>query len=424
MPVRSVPQTAPGEPEDRARALSRMRLVATGLLVLMAGVFVAASLGARAWSGLPYVRAFAEAGMVGACADWFAVTALFRRPLGLPIPHTAIIPRNKARIGQALGGFIADNFLTVAVLEGKIAELELARWGGAWLGRRHNAERLARRLAALLPGLIGALPPGALREAAASGALALIRRAPAAKLASIALAAVWSDGRAQRLLDRGIDALATWVGERKPQIQAKVSEHSYRWLPRWIDRVIAEKIASGLIDIVEEMRDLDHPWRRELRIAVEGYIERLANDPDLGDRAEAFKLRLLADASLSEHAGVLWSEIETLLASPALDDDGVISGRLTDLIVAVGRWLDANQGAQRQLNGWARMFVRRVVAPRRHQIGLFIAQVVASWDTRNVVDKLELQVGRDLQYIRINGTLVGGLVGLAIFQASRWLGLT
>jgi uncharacterized membrane-anchored protein YjiN (DUF445 family) len=188
-----------------------MRLFATGLLALMAVVFVAASLGDARWPWLAYLRAFAEAGVVGACADWFAVTAIFRRPLGLPIPHTAVIPRNKVRIGQALGGFIADNFLTPEVLDEKLRQLEIGRWGGAWLSRRTNAARLAKRLAAMAPELLTALPKPALRDLAAAVARSAVRATPASPLAAGLLKALWSDTRCTKrgaaLMAASVDAI-------------------------------------------------------------------------------------------------------------------------------------------------------------------------------------------------------------------------
>src|ERR1700751_5792644 len=168
----------------RARELARMRMIATGLLVLMAAVFALASLGTARWPALAYLRAFAEAGMIGGCADWFAVTALFRRPLGLPIPHPGITPQNKDRIGAALGGFIAENFLTEAVLQDKLRQLEVARWGGAWLSRPQNARRLARRVTAVVPEVLASAPPGAIGQLAGAIGLAAARATPAAPLAA------------------------------------------------------------------------------------------------------------------------------------------------------------------------------------------------------------------------------------------------
>jgi uncharacterized membrane-anchored protein YjiN (DUF445 family) len=400
-----------------------MRIIATGLLVLMAALFVAASLGRSRWPALAYLRAFAEAGVAGACADWFAVTALFRRPFGLPIPHTEIIPRNKARIGAALGGFIADNFLTEAVLQDRLRQLELARWGGDWLSDPRSARRLAVRLAAVLPELLTSGPPGALAELSGSAALAAVRAAPAAPICAGVLDALWREGRAQELAERALEKLGRYVAAHEDAIYDAVVEQSPRWLPRWIDRKIAAKVGEGLGKTIRDMADPAHPWRQELRRAVEDFAARLRSDPGLQAQVEAIKLRLLADLGPDARRTELWAGLETRIGAELGADRRALAGQLQRALQATGRWLAEDRAAQAELNALGRAVVTYVIAPRRHQIGGFVAQVVAGWDARSVADKLELQVGRDLQYIRINGTLVGGLVGLAVFAIARLLGL-
>lgn len=407
----------------RARALARMRSIATGLLILMAAVFVAASLGQGRWPGLApglaYVRAFAEAAMVGACADWFAVTALFRRPFGLPIPHTGIIPRNKDRIGQALGGFIADNFLTEAVLEEKLRRLEVARWGGDWLRRPENAQKTARRIAVALPKLLSALPAGAVRDLVGSGALAAVRAAPAAPVLARLLDSLWRDGRGERLIERAIDLAAAYLAERGEDIETQVARQAPAWLPRWVDRAIASRLAKGLLQAMQDMRDPEHPWRAKLRESIEDYIRRLAEEPVLQAEVEGWKQRLMDDPSVRAQAADLWAAFEASFSATLAAEPRAVAERLERTLVALGVWLAEDAGAQRRLNDGAQLLVRRVIAPRRHEIGLFVAQVVASWDARSLTDKLELQVGKDLQYIRVNGTIVGGLVGLAIYGLAQ-----
>ncbi len=234
-PETVVAQTAAG----RLQRLRRMQALATGLLVLMAAVFLAASLGERRWSGLGYLRAFAEAAMVGGCADWFAVTALFRRPLGLPIPHTAIIPRSKDRIGAALGRFIVENFLDPGVLDTRLRRLELGAWGGDWLQQPQNARAVAARLVRVGPELLRVLPPHALEDVAGSLALAAARAVPAAPTASALLSAFWDEGRAQPLVERGAEVLAGYLEEHQEVILEKVQSQSWRWLPSFVDRAIA-----------------------------------------------------------------------------------------------------------------------------------------------------------------------------------------
>jgi len=403
----------------RRRDLGRMRALATGLLALMTALFVATRLAPAGWTWTAYVGAFAEAGMVGACADWFAVTALFRRPLGLPIPHTAIIPRGKDRIGEALGDFIAGNFLTPGVLDAWLGRLEPARRLAAWLAAPGHAEMLAARLAALLPGVIGSgaelrgLAGEILRRAARAG--------PAAPLAARILGWLWRDPGVQRLVTQAIERLADFAVEREAFIKSRIAGETWKWMPKWIDNILAEKFTRDLLRAAGELRDPEHPWRRDLNAAVEDLITRLAEDPDLLARGEALRERLLADRALGERLEGLWNEFAGRLAGDPAARDALLGEAIARALRGLGAWLTEDAGARERLDRWVRVAARRALSSQRQAIGGFVAQVVAGWDAADVASRLELQVGPDLQFIRINGTLVGGLVGLAIFTLARWL---
>ena len=400
-----------------------MQAIASGLLLAMAVLFTASSLMTARWPALAYMRAFAEAAMVGACADWFAVTALFRRPLGLPIPHTAIIPRNKDRIGEALGRFIVENFLSPRVLDAKLQQLEVAAWGGAWLQEPRNAAAVADRLVAWGPELMRALPAGMLESLAGSAAIAAAKATPAAPTASTLLAALWNEGRVQPLIERGAGLLSEYLAEHQDVILEKVQGQSWRWLPSWIDRAIARRITNGLVQLLADVEAPEHAWRVKLVEGMQTLITRLAVDPELNRQGEALKRQILDDPRLRQHGQRLWIEIERQLQTQWATEGGDLPERLAHLVQDLGAWLRNDRGVQRTLNTGARALSRQVLAPRREDIGRFVAQVVEGWDARSVVDRLELQVGPDLQFIRINGTLVGGLVGLLIYVLSRFTGL-
>lgn len=394
-----------------------MRALATGLLALMTAMFLAARAAPAAWVWAPYVQAFAEAGMVGACADWFAVTALFRRPLGLPIPHTGIIPRNKDRIGEALGDFLANNFLTPAVLDQRLRRLEPARRLAAWLSEPGRAEALAARLAGMAPDLVASGPE--LRDLAGDLLRRAVRSRPAAPLASRLLGWLWREPSVQRLVTQGIDALARFGRDREAFIQSRLSGEAWKWMPKWLDRFLAEKFTRDLLRAADEIRDPDHPWRRELDAAVEELITRLAEDPEFLARGEELKARLLADPELSRRLKELWAELAGRLTADPEGRAALWSDALTRGLRSLGTWLADDPAARERLDRWIRIAARRTLSAQRHAIGGFVAQVVAGWDAAEVSARLELQVGRDLQYIRINGTLVGGLVGLAIYALTR-----
>lgn len=409
------------ELEAKIAALRRMRFVATSLLVAMACLFVAASYGKAYWPWLGYVRAFAEAGVVGACADWFAVVALFRHPLGIPIPHTAIVPRNQKRIAGAMGRFVTNNFLTPQVLSQRLAKVEAGRWATEWLGRPENARHVARGVALAIPEFVRALPRAEisafLRDSLKRGLLAM----PAAPVASHLLAIVWAHGQTQALIDRGLDLLEASLTGRKDVIRRKLEAGSSRWVPRWVDGMLADKVFVALTQTLTEMRDPAHPWRLELKAGVESLIERLNSDPALIAEVEALKQNAMATPLFEDQLLALWSEIETRLPDDADAYARKIETATEAAVAAAAGWLRDNPTVQRRLDRWIRYLVRRAIIPRRSDIGTYVTQVVEAWDATTLVDRMEQQVGRDLQYIRINGTLVGGLVGLIIYTVSGWL---
>jgi uncharacterized membrane-anchored protein YjiN (DUF445 family) len=407
--------------DDKVGDLARMRRLATGLLAVMALVFIAASMAAGRWPWLGYVKAFAEAAMVGACADWFAVVALFRRPLGLPIPHTGIVPRNKARIGEALGRFIASNFLSPSVLARRLEKVSAAEWATAWLNAPGNARRVADQASRFLPRALGALPRDQFVAWLTQFALAGIEALPAAPLASRALALLWAQGETQALLDRAIALAEDSLIRRKDFIRAKVAENSSRLIPKWVDGLLADKVMTGLLGTLAEMRDPDHPWRVELRAAIETLIFDLATKPAMIERGEAIKAELLASPVFTAQVTALCQDVGGQLETDLSLHTAAIAAILERALTALGQWLREDPQSRARLDRWARRAALRMLAPRRADIGAYFTTVVDNWDASTLVDRLELQVGRDLQYIRINGTLVGGLVGLLIFTASQWL---
>jgi uncharacterized membrane-anchored protein YjiN (DUF445 family) len=398
-----------------------MRVIATMLLLLMTVVFVLATAAKLDWPWLPYVRAFAEAGMVGACADWFAVVALFRRPLGLPIPHTGIVPNNKDRIGAALGRFITNNFLTAKVLNERLARIDIVGAFAHWVGEPSNASRLAHYVALALPRIIRSLPGPRIGEFLGKAARQGIENIPAAPFASRLLAVVWAQGEAQALLARAIEEGEATLASRRTYIARKISEQSSRWIPRWIDQFIADKVMNGMLSTLAEMRDPSHPWRIELQSAVEKLIGDLATDPQMHASGEAFKADLLANPLFLAQMKTLWTEIESGLYSGIPAHADAIARACETALDIISNWLQEDADRKGRLNRRIRIVAQRLLVLYRFEIGAYIERVVRDWDNTTLVDRLELQVGRDLQYIRINGTLVGGLVGLIIFIASRWI---
>ena len=400
-----------------------MRLIATLLLAAMTVVFIATSLVKLDWPWIPYLRAFSEAAMVGACADWFAIVALFRRPFGLPIPHTGIVPNNKDRIGGALGRFITNNFLTASAMNERLARVDVVGSLGHWISEPSNAKRLGEYAAVLLPRVASSLPAQQVGETVGNLARQALETIPAAPLASRVLRIVWAQGEAQALIAHAVELSETWLVGNKDYLTRQISQQSSSWIPKWIDKMIAEKVLNGLLSTLGEMRNPRHPWRIELRKAVEKLIDDLASDPQMRARAESIKVELLASPLLIQQAKTLWADIESGLNSTLPAHSETIAQTCEQGLRSIGAWLVEDEERKAGLNRRVLAVTQQFLLLYRFEIGGYIERVVHDWDTATLVDRLELQVGKDLQYIRINGTLVGGLVGLLIFIASKWLAL-
>jgi len=416
-----VPRADP-DTEQKLRDLQRMRRIATLLLVFMTLVFIATSVISSPW--LAYVRAFAEAAMVGACADWFAVVALFRRPFGLPIPHTGIVPQNKDRIGAALGRFMSANFLSPSVLARRLEKIDAVEFVVDWLGHPGNARRVADQISRFLPTALGALPREELVEWITTAALRGIEAVPAAPLASRILAVLWARGETQALLDSAIAYAEASLIRHKDFIRATVAQKSSRFIPKWVDALLADRVINGLQSSLAEMRKPGHPWRQDIGRAVETLIFDLANNPVMREQAETMKREMLANPTFVAQVREVCENLQIQANANLSAHGAMVSDGLEFAILALGRWLREDAKVRGRLNRWIRRVALRALAPRRAEIGGYIAGVVEKWDATTFVDRLELQVGGDLQYIRINGTLVGGLVGLLIFIASKWLSST
>ena len=286
-----------------------------------------------------------------------------------------------------------------------------------------NAKRLGDYVALALPSISRSLPTPQIGETLGKLTLQALEAIPAAPLAAKMLAILWAHGEAQALLTRAIDYGEDWLTSNKDFLTRKVAEQSSRWIPKWVDKMIAEKVINGLLSTLGEMHDPAHPWRLELQKAIERLIADLAADPQLHAQAERFKAELLANPLLIEQARTLWAEVESGLTAgfPAHADQ--IAHACEQALRSTGAWLRQDDERKAGLNRRIRVFTQRLLLLYRFEIGGYIERVVHDWDTATLVDRLELQVGKDLQYIRINGTLVGGLVGVLIFIAGKWIAL-
>ncbi len=406
---------------ERQRGLRRMKVVALGLLVGAAIVYVITKLdGGGGWVG--YVRAFSEAAMVGALADWFAVTALFRHPLGLPIPHTAIIPKRKDQIGRSLGQFVETNFLTQEVLGERLAQAHIGQRVGQWLAEPDNAQRTSEALGDALKGTLEVLDDKEVQH----GLEGVIRRritdTPAAPLVGRAIEVTVDGGHHQRLLDAVLVGLGNFLDDNHHTFRRRLYEESPWWVPESIDNRVLEKIYDVVGRFLTDIRtDPHHEMRATVDIRVSVLAEQLQHDPAMLAKGEELKNELLDHPEFRAWIESLWLGAKRALIDAANDPESELRRRAAVSLTHLGERISADPELQRKVDHWVERAVGYVVERYRSEVSDLIENTVERWDGASTARKMELQVGRDLQFIRINGTLVGGLAGIAIHAIGEFL---
>jgi uncharacterized membrane-anchored protein YjiN (DUF445 family) len=400
-------------------SLRRHRTLATLLLVFAAIVAIATELVAEPGFWILLVRAGAEAGVIGGLADWFAVTALFRRPLGLPIPHTGIIPRNKDRIGHGLGSFVERNFLAPELISGKLRESNAALRIGAWLGQPDNSRLIAGQIVALLPEVIASLQDREVRAFFRDAFRDQLRAVDLLPLIARLLRLFQESGQHQRLFERSLELARDMLLRNEATIYHKVEERTSWWIPRTIDRRMARAIIGGAEEMLAELGQPQHPARLDFEQTVDELIDKLEYSETFRVRVDEFKSQLLQSPEMVNLLESLWDELRRMLLARTADSPERLTDSFAASLVALANTLTEDADAQARLNRRLEYLLSGFVVPFRTQIGSFIAEVVQSWDAKTVSDRLELEVGRDLQYIRINGTLVGALAGCGRFLRTR-----
>jgi uncharacterized membrane-anchored protein YjiN (DUF445 family) len=394
-----------------------MKAVATGLLVVMAGLFVLTRALEPRYPWLGLLKAFAEAAMVGGLADWFAVTALFRHPLGLPIPHTAIIPRNKDRIGLTLANFIRDNFLVARVVARRMRGIDVAAAAGRFL-RAPSGEgnRIRRGASRLIADLFEALDDERLGGIVKGAISQRIAKTEVSPLLGAALASAIEDNRHVPMLEAAIRALSRALDANESLIRDMVKRRA-SWVLRLaaLDEKLADAIVDGLRKLTLEVStDPDHPMRGKMVEALSSLAHDLQHKPETRARVEAWKEDLLANRSVAQWLDRLWQKGRASIIAAARDSDAVLAGRMGEVLRSAGTTLESDPRIRRAVNQFVRRAAAGMAASYGGSIVSLVSDTIRGWDARTVTERLESAVGRDLQYIRINGTLVGGLVGLVL----------
>ncbi len=408
--------------DQRRRDLRRMKRVASSLLVLATLVFLVARRFEVDHSWVGYVRAFAEAGMVGAIADWFAVTALFRHPLGIPIPHTAIIPNRKDDIGRGLGGFVESNFLTAEVVEEKLRATPLAARLGEWLAEPRNAARVGDQTGTVVRAVLDTLRDAEVQEAIEQSIATRVRATPVGPPVGRIIELAMADGRHQELLSSVLRRVVEALEENRDSMRARLDNESPWWVPEPIDDRIFAKLFDGISRFLSDISDdPDHEMRRTFDERVREFAVALEASPQMRQRAEDLKEEVLEHPALRAWSASVWADLKASLLRRSADPNSSLRRRLDSALVDLGERLRDDTELQAKVDDWIVSLAVAVVEQSRGEIGELIASTVARWDADESADRIEVQVGRDLQFIRINGTVVGGLAGLVIHTFGQFL---
>jgi uncharacterized membrane-anchored protein YjiN (DUF445 family) len=405
--------------EQRRRGLRRMRTLAVSLLVLAAVVYVLTRDGAGFWG---YVNAGAEASMVGAIADWFAVTALFKHPLGLPVPHTALIPRRKDELGRSLEEFVGENFLQEPVIRERVTAARISLRAGEWLAEDPNARRLVDEASTLLRIGLSRVRDRDLAVLVEEALLPRFLAEPVSPIAGSLLEEVVRDRAHQGLVDLALDEAHRWLTQNEAAFVDILAERAPWWSPSAVNDRVTHRMHLEAVAWVEDIRR--NPYHHA-RGALDGALEQLAHDllhdPATQERTERLKNRVLGHPQVLVTATSLWSAFRRALLDSLEDPEGPLRRRAVAEVVAFGRRLGDEPALREKIDRWGADLAVFVVGRYGDELTAVITHTVDRWDGREAARKIELHVGRDLQFIRINGTIVGGLVGVVIHAVSAVL---
>jgi uncharacterized membrane-anchored protein YjiN (DUF445 family) len=410
----------PGADEARRRGLRQMRTVAVGLLVLAACVYVA-TLGREGFWG--FVNAGAEASMVGAIADWFAVTAIFKHPLGLPIPHTALIPRRKDELGKGLEEFVGENFLQEDIIRERLAAATISARVGDWLSDPANARRVVDEVSEVAVIALGTVRDDHVADLVTQALVPRFRDEPIAPLLGSTLMEVLRDDLHHGVVDLVLEEMHRWLLDNPETFARVLGERAPWWAPPKLNDAVTTRIHAEAVNWVEDIRsDPDHRAREALDSMLGQLAHDLLNDEETQARAEAFKVRLLEHPQVVTTAISLWKAMRAALLSSIRDREGAVRKRLLEELTVFSVRLREDAALRERLDRHAADLTVFMVERYGAELTTVITHTIERWDGKEAARRIELHVGRDLQFIRINGTIVGGLVGVLIHAISLAVG--
>lgn len=409
--------------EAKRKQLRKYKAFATGLFLLMAVLFVVTTIlqkhNSSHWIG--YVRAFSEAAMVGALADWFAVTALFRHPLGLPIPHTNLIESSKQQLGDNLGGFVVSNFLSPQNIRPYIQKLKISNFVGEWLGKEKNQEVLMKNLSDIVLDILNKLDDATVSLFISKKVTEMTDDIKLNSIVGNGIHYILEKNDHQRIITSLSSQIKTYITDNDEMIKSRVRKGSYSFIPAFVDHKIADKIASGLADFFREIEeDPEHELRNLITGKIYEFSTDLKEDPKWDQEFKNIKNDLLKADKLNEYSNDIWISIKRTLMEELQQDDSSLKKYLSKNLDEFSQNLKTNEGLQDKIDNWVRVTAYKYILRNTHQFGNLISSTVGNWQGKELSEKLELEVGKDLQFIRVNGTLVGGLVGLIIYTISHF----
>lgn len=411
--------------EDPAAAanLSKMKAGATALLIFAAAVYVVLQIVDLEGTLWGYVEAAAEAAMVGGLADWFAVTALFRHPLGLPIPHTAIIPKRKNEIGRTLGTFVQDNFLQSEILAERLTQAGIGGRLADWMIDPANANAAGRQLGAIVSGLTEVLQDDEVQAGIEAALTAKLDELDVAPLAGKAVDFVVDGGHHEVILNASLSGVAKVLEDNRLILRHRLTTESPWWVPEPIDDKVFDRLYTGMSSFLSDLAGQpQHQLRQNLEIRAQDLADQLKSSPDMAARAEQVKAEFLSHPEVREWIADLWGNIKTAVVDAANDPESELRVRFEEVLISGGHRLKSDPELQTKVDGWVAGAVTYVADQSKDEVADLIATTVEKWDPEDTSRRIELQVGKDLQFIRINGTVVGGVAGLAIHAVSQFLG--
>ena len=409
---------------ERLRSLRKMKGVALGFLIGATVIFLVCaailSRGGSSWLG--YVRAAAEAGMVGALADWFAVTALFRHPMGLPIPHTAIIKRKKDQLGEGLGTFVRENFLSPDVVETKLRDAEIASRLGKWLSEPDHAERVASEASTVLRVGVELLNDEDIQHAIDRTIIKRLAEPQWGPPVGRVLTQLLAENRQQALIQLLADRAFEWALNAGPTIERVITRDSPSWSPRFADRMVGDRIHRELMDFTDKVRrNPDHELRQSANRFLFEFAGDLQSDPATIAKAESVKEQLMERDEVTRAAETAWKTLKRLALEGVDDPSSALRGRIADSVVRIGESLRDDAELRDKVDDWIVRGAQHLASQYGAEATTIITDTIQRWDAEEASRRIELHVGRDLQFIRINGTVVGAVAGLVIYAIGQLL---